>query len=56
MSLLLGNGGVFFWVRSKAVNNNQKPPTARGPPSGAHNSGYGKWHPRSTQATQCLGV
>jgi hypothetical protein len=26
------------------------------PPSGAHNSGYGEWHPRGTRATQCLGV
>jgi hypothetical protein len=25
-------------------------------PSGAHNSGYGEWHPRGTRATQCLGV
>jgi hypothetical protein len=24
MSLLLGSGGVFFWIRSEAVNNNKK--------------------------------
>jgi hypothetical protein len=24
--------------------------------SGAHNSGYGEWHPRGTRATQCPGV
>jgi hypothetical protein len=23
MFLLLGSGGVFFWVRSEAVNNNK---------------------------------
>jgi hypothetical protein len=55
MYVLLGSGGVFSGVRPVADINKIKYFTCCSP-SGAHNSGYGEWHPRGTRATQCLGV
>jgi hypothetical protein len=43
---------AVFSVGSAPRLHNEDPRPAESVPSGAHNSGYGEWHPR---ATQCLG-